>query len=57
MIINIKPYKKKIFNKSEFSYSLKNESEILSLPIHPYLTKKEIKYISDNLNLFAKINK
>ena len=56
MIINLKPYKKFNINKKDFVKSLENEGQILSLPIHPFLKDKEIKHISDAINLFAEQN-
>ena len=53
MVINLKPYKKNI-NKKEFKNCLKYESLILSLPIHPFLTYKEIFFICKNINNFFK---
>ena len=32
--------------------TVKQSKEILSLPINQYLSKKEIKYISENINRF-----
>ena len=53
MVINLKPYKKNI-NKKEFKNCLKYENLILSLPIHPFLTYKEIFFICKNINNFFK---
>ena len=53
MLINLKPYKVYKFGK-DFSNCLNYEKQILSLPIHPFLTKKEIEYISSSINLFFK---
>ena len=53
MVINLKPYKKNI-NKKEFKNCLKYENSILSLPIHPFLTYKEILFICKNINNFFK---
>ena len=55
MVINLKPYKKNI-NKKEFKNCLNDEKSILSLPIHPFLTEKEISYVCKNINNFFKIN-
>ena len=55
MVINLKPYKKNI-NKKEFKNCLKYENLILSLPIHPFLTYKEIFFICKNINNFLKNN-
>ena len=53
MVINLKPYKKNI-NKKEFKNCLNDEKSILSLPIHPFLTEKEISYVCKNINNFFK---
>lgn len=53
MVINLKPYKKNI-NKKEFKNCLKYENLILSLPIHPFLTNKEIFFICKSINNFFK---
>lgn len=55
LLINLKPYE--IFKKKEnFEYSLSYEKKIISLPMHPFLTKKEIEYVCKNINLFFKQN-
>ncbi len=53
MLINLKPYKVYKFGE-DFSNCLNYEKQILSLPIHPFLTNKEIEYISNSINLFFK---
>lgn len=53
MLINLKPYKK-FKKKKEFSNCLEYEDKIISLPMHPFLSKKEIKYICDTINYFFK---
>lgn len=53
MLINLKPYR--IFkNGSDFKNCLKYENQILSLPMHPFLKIKEIKYVCNSINLFFK---
>ena len=54
MIINLLPYKK-FARKRDFKNCIKDEREILSLPMHPFLTNKEIDYICKNINNFFKI--
>ena len=51
MLVNLKPYK--IFKiEGDLRNCLKYEKQILSLPMHPFLTHKEIKYVCDAINLF-----
>ena len=51
MLVNLKPYR--IFkNGNDLKNCLKYEKQILSLPMHPFLTYKEIKYVCDAINLF-----
>ena len=51
MLVNLKPYR--IFKiGSDFRNCLKYEKQILSLPMHPFLTHKEIKYVCNAINLF-----
>ena len=53
MVINLKPYKKNIKRKNLKNF-LKYENLILSLPIHPFLTNKEIFFICKSINNFFK---
>ena len=57
MITNLKPYK--IYKgKDKFKISATYEKKILSLPIHPFMSKKETLYVSKLINFFFdKINK
>ena len=53
MLINLKPYR--VFKVGgDFRNCSKYEKQILSLPMHPFLTYKEIKYVSNAINLFFK---
>ena len=47
-----KAYKKLYNSKLILPKTVKQSKEILSLPINQYLSKKEIKYISENINRF-----
>tara|TARA_B100001769_G_C22070305_1_gene576057 strand:- start:214 stop:1320 length:1107 start_codon:yes stop_codon:yes gene_type:complete len=42
------------YKKGSFKIAEKQAKTVLSLPIHQNLSKKQIKYISDNINLFNK---
>ncbi len=53
MVISLRPYRKNI-NMKEFKNCLNDEKSILSLPIHPFLTEKEISYVCKNINSFFK---
>ena len=51
MITNLEPYK--IYRCGDkFENSSIYEKKILSLPIHPFMSKKEILYVSESINLF-----
>jgi len=55
MFSNIKYYKNFLkFNRKDLGNSVSNEKKILSLPIHPYLTKKDILKICNKLKEFYK---
>lgn len=46
-------YKKLGYSSSKFSNALMASREVLSIPIHPALTKKQIHYIADKINRYA----
>ena len=51
--IHLQPAAKYLgFKKGSFLCAENQAKRILSLPIHQYLSKKEIKYIADNVNYF-----
>lgn len=47
-----KAYRSLGYNKNDFPVSLKSAGEIVSLPMHPYLTEKEIEYIISTINQY-----
>lgn len=49
MLISLKPYKKFV-GTDNYNYCLNYEKKIVSLPIHPYLSKKQIKYVCGSIN-------
>ena len=53
MIINLKPYQN-FANKKEFKNCSKDEKCIISLPIHPFLTNKEIDFVCKIINDYFK---
>jgi dTDP-4-amino-4,6-dideoxygalactose transaminase len=53
MLFNIRPFIK-FKGEDKFAISQINEKEILSLPMHPFLSKKQIMYICKHINIFFK---
>ncbi len=49
-----KPYNRYPVSKSGLSVTYYLSKNVLSLPMHPYLKKDEINYISENINNFVK---
>jgi len=53
--IHLQPASKRLkYKKGDFPMTEKQANEILTLPIHQYLTKKEIIYIANQVNNFYK---
>lgn len=56
MLNNLRPYK--VFGvNNDYESSQNNEAKIISLPIHPFLKKEEIKYVINSINsFFSRVN-
>ena len=51
--IHLQPAASKLgYKKGDFPITEKQSKEILTLPIHQYLTHKDLKYVSDTVNTF-----
>ena len=49
-----KPSKRSGYKKGDFPIAEKQAKELLTLPVHQYLTKKQLNYIVKNIKNFYK---